>query len=77
MPHVLWKINPARHVMGRRDPLDLLVSPQTVPNVLKAETEQQVAKDGFLGVAVKNRPTRLCWKASLRCALWSLIVLFG
>ena len=40
MRRVLRQINPTRHVMGWRDPLDLLVATEIVLGIFETETEQ-------------------------------------
>ena len=47
------EIDPARHVVGRRDALHLLVPAESVPDVLETEAEQEVAENGPLNRVVE------------------------
>ena len=40
MRHRLWKVYPSRHIMGRRDSLDLLVATEIMLGIFETETEQ-------------------------------------
>lgn len=51
--YVPRQIDPAGHVVGRCDALDLLVPTKPVPNVLEAEAQQQIAENSPLDIALE------------------------